>query len=211
MTSLDSETIIAQIKATCEEYQLHFRDLSNLVNAPISEIQISDAGLNRSFLIFENGTGVTLIKFSFEEETESPGISMVDRFPELKSLGTKLSFDKENFADGRHSALLIFTESSGESSAAEKAESILLNAGWQPVQPDQVSTSKRGIFTRGEYVLTLKVMASGEETASIICTICQEKGQIGLQKPRPASDSSPRASGAIVRKNDLPPLNFDRW
>jgi hypothetical protein len=210
LTSLDPETIIDQIKSTCEEYQLDFRNIGNLLNAEISQVEVSDNGLNRSFLILGHETGVTIIKFSFEEESESPGIPITDRFPELRSLGIALSFDKENFANSEQSALLIFTESSPESSAREKAEGVLRDAGWHPLNPDQPTAASQGVFTKGEYVLTLKVRASERGAVSVICTVCQEKGKIGLPKPRSAQDSSRPGSGPIIRENNRPQFNFGR-
>jgi hypothetical protein len=91
-------------------------------------------------------------------------------------MADQVGFKKENFVDGACSALLVFRDQLPPALALDKAESVLLGAGW--VQSDltrRASADSLLIFTKADFKLMLRSRAIADGATSMTCTVSQTK------------------------------------
>jgi hypothetical protein len=175
-TSLDRDTIIDEIKRTCETYHLTCQIEGEGGGLPFTAVHAKDGDLERTFLIFNVVGSVTMVKFSFQEASDPDLVSVFETLPELREMADQVGFKKENFVDGACSALLVFRDQLPPALALDKAESVLLGAGW--VQSDltrRASADSLLIFTKADFKLMLRSRAIADGATSMTCTVSQTK------------------------------------
>jgi len=193
VTSLDEATIVDQIKATCACYRLTFRldRTSNLKGGlPLTSIRVKDGDLERSFLLLDLPNARTMVKFSFQEESDSSVESILTMLPELNDLGNETAFKKENFADNAHSAYLIFAEQLPPDLLYQRAVSVLRGAGWQSVDGDPAAHLS-GIFAKERFRLVLDVQIQ-EKGSELSCIVSEGKEEPAGSAVGPLEKVNPR-------------------
>jgi len=184
VTSLDRDTIIEQLKSTSDTYHLTYRLESDTVGLPFNTVHVKDGDLGRTLMIFNLPSHGTMIKFSFQEESDPTLVSILDIFPELPAIGDQVGFKKENFADGAHSALLIFNDQLPPDLSMDKAISVLTGAGWSESELSQEALKGSAmLFTKAGFKLILwsQTTAVG---SSLTCSISETREDQSTRQPR---------------------------
>ena len=175
VTSVDPDTVVAQVKNTCATYHLIYRILGENGGFPFVSIHAMDGDRQRTLMVFAvPGIDATMIKFSFQEDADPDLVSVVDLMPELNEIAARIEFRKENFADGLRSALLIYQDEWSPEFVLARAESVLVGAGWirlkfrETAEPDSAL-----IFDKENVTLILRARPADRGTTILNCTICE--------------------------------------
>lgn len=175
-TTLDADLVVDQVKATCAAYGLSFISADDLPPLPFRLVRVRDGDLERTFMIFRLPAGQTMVKFSFEEASDPNFESILNALPELSNIAAGIEFKKENFADRKRSALIVFKDPVSPEYSLEKAQAVLQGAGWTESDLSQPAKGKSTLcLTKQNWTLLLRANPAGSQGTSLICTISEKE------------------------------------